>query len=69
MFRRPFARWLLLGLVLVVIGLWPAAAAPIGLAAAGAATVIAAIPGPVLLLAGIVAWLRRKPTPAKPATA
>ncbi|WP_171117823.1 MULTISPECIES: hypothetical protein [unclassified Streptomyces] len=68
MFRRPFARWLLLGLVLVVIGLWPAAAAPIGLAAAGAATVIGVVPGPVLLLAGVVAWLKHRPTP-KPATA
>ena len=66
MFR--IIRWLLLALFLIVVGLWPAAAAPIGLAATGAAVIITAIPGPVLLLAAAVAWLKHRPTP-KHATA
>ena len=68
MFRRPAVRWLLLGLVLIVIGVWPAAVAPVTLAAAGAAHVLAVIPGPVLLLATVAAWLRHRPA-TKPATA
>ena len=67
MFRRPVVRWLLLAAVLVVIGLWPAAVAPIAWASAGAAHILAAIPGPVLLLAGVIAWLKHQP--ARPATA
>jgi hypothetical protein len=58
-------RWLLLALFLVLVGLWPAAAAPITLAATGAAVILAAIPGPVLLLAAAVGWLKHKPAPAK----
>lgn len=68
MSRRVFV-WLLLAAFLMVVGLWPAAAAPIGLAASGAAVVLAAIPGPVLALAAVVAWLKYRPVPAKPATA
>lgn len=60
-------RWPLLALYLLVVGLWPAAAAPVTLAAAGAAIVIAAIPGPALLVAAFVAWLKHQPV--KPATA
>lgn len=56
-------RWLLLALLLIVVGVWPAAAAPIGLAATGAAVIIAAIPGPVLLAAALIAWLKYRPTP------
>jgi len=66
MFRT--LRWLLLAVVLMVIGIWPAAAAPISLAATGAAVILTAIPVPVLLLAAVVAWLKHRPTP-KPATA
>ncbi|MDQ0809851.1 hypothetical protein QFZ63_001565 [Streptomyces sp. B3I7] len=65
MFR--IIRWPLLALALIVIGLWPAAAAPIALAGAGLAAVIAAIPGPVLLGAAVIAWLRHQPTPARAA--
>ncbi|MFI1166539.1 hypothetical protein ACH4UM_23785 [Streptomyces sp. NPDC020801] len=64
MFRRPAVRWLLLAAVLIVIGLWPAAVAPIAWASAGAAHVLAAIPGPVLLLTAVIAYLRHRPSPA-----
>ena len=67
MFRRPVSRWLLIAAVLIVIGLWPAAVAPIAWASAGAATVIGAIPGPVLVLAAVVAYFHLRP--ARPATA
>lgn len=56
-------RWLLLALFLIVVGLWPAAVTPIELAGAGATAVIAAIPGPVLALAAVIAWLKHRPTP------
>lgn len=69
MFRRPAARWLLLAAVLIVIGLWPTAVAPIVWASAGAATVLAAIPGPVLLAASAVAYLRYRNAPALTVTA
>jgi hypothetical protein len=65
MFRRTSTRWLLLAIVLIVIGLWPAAVAPIAWASAGVAVVIGAIPGPVLALAAIAVWLKHRPT-AKP---
>jgi hypothetical protein len=57
-------RWPLLALFLIVVGLWPAAAAPIGLAASGVDVIIGSIPGPVLLLAAAIAWLKHRPTPA-----
>jgi hypothetical protein len=63
MFRRSVVCWLLLAAVLIVIGLWPAAVAPIALAATGLTHVIAAIPGPVLVLAAVVVWLKNRPTP------
>lgn len=69
MFRHSAFRWSLVAAVLLVIGLWPAAVAPIAIAFAGAATVIAAIPGQLLLLAAGIAYLRYRPAPAKPATA
>ncbi|MET8080036.1 hypothetical protein [Streptomyces sp. NPDC005303] len=55
--------WSLLAIFLLVVGAWPAAAAPIGLAFAGAGVVLGAIPGPVLLLIAAVAWLRHRPVP------
>lgn len=61
--------WPLLAVFLVLVGLWPAAAAPIGLAATGAAVILAAIPGPVLLAAAVIGWLKHKPAPTKTATA
>lgn len=66
MFRT--LRWLPLALFLIVVGLWPAAAAPISLAATGAAVIITAIPGPVFLAVAVIAWLKHRPTP-KHATA
>lgn len=55
--------WLLLAAFLITAGLWPAALAPVHLAAAGAAALIATIPGPVLALAAVVVWLKHRPTP------
>jgi hypothetical protein len=63
------ALWLALFAFLVVVGVWPAAAAPVTLAFAGAAAVLAAIPGPVWIAIGVIAWLKHKPTPAKTARA
>lgn len=64
---RRVTAWSLLALFLIVVGLWPAAVAPIGLAATGATVILGAIPGPVLALAAVVAWLKHRP--ARPATA
>jgi len=61
--------WTLLATFLIVVGLWPAAAAPIALAATGAGALIAAIPAPVLAAVALIAWLKHKPTPAKPRSA
>ena len=61
--------WALLALYLLVVGLTPAALAPVTLTLAGLATAIAAVPPSVLVLAAVVVWLKRKPTPTKPATA
>lgn len=58
-------RWALLAGFLIVVGLWPAAATPIALAAGGAAALLAAIPGPVLLAAAFIAWLKHRPAPVK----
>lgn len=64
--KLRYALWLFIALILV--GVWPAAAAPISLAATGAAVIITAIPGPVFLAVAVIAWLKHRPTP-KPATA
>ncbi|MDH3037900.1 hypothetical protein ABZ742_04075 [Streptomyces albogriseolus] len=59
--------WVLAALYLLLVGLWPAAAAPIGLVAAGAAVVVGLIPGPVLALGAAAAWLKyRAAHPATP---
>lgn len=60
--------WALLALYLLTVGLWPAAAAPVALTFDGLAAVLAAIPGPVLLLAAAAAWLKHRPAP-RPVTA
>lgn len=59
--------WLALAGYLALVGLWPAAAAPVALTAAGAAAVIAAIPGPALALIAVVLWLKHRPAPARTA--
>ena len=64
MFRRPITRWLLIAAVLLVIGVWPAAAAPITWASAGADTALAAIPGKILALLAVIAYLRHRPATA-----
>jgi hypothetical protein len=51
----------LLGLYLIAVGLWPAAAAPVSLLIAGLAVVISLIPTPVWLLTAGIAWLRNRP--------
>ncbi|MFD4377691.1 hypothetical protein ACFWPY_39865 [Streptomyces sp. NPDC058527] len=66
---RTVVRWTLLAAFLIVVGLWPAAATPLTLAATGAAALIAAIPGPVLLAAAAIAWLKYRPAPAQTARA
>jgi hypothetical protein len=66
MFRRVLL-WSLLAAYLIVIGLWSTAAAPIVLALAGLATVLAAVPGPVWAFAAGAAWLARRPTPVRAA--
>lgn len=62
-----YVRWLLLAGFLIVVGLWPAAAAPIDWAATGANVVLAAIPAPVLLLMAGIAWLKHRPILARTA--
>lgn len=60
--------WSLIALYLAVVGMWPAAAAPVSLAATGAFTVL--LQPPVLLLTlAVGVLLRRRPAPAKTATA
>jgi hypothetical protein len=63
MFR--YIAWALAVLYLLVVGLAPAALAPVTLAFAGLAAVIAAVPPSVLVLVAVTVWLKRKPTPAK----
>lgn len=60
-------RWSLLAAYLIVVGLWPAAAAPVALLAAGLAVIAAAIPAPVWLLAtgaALLAAHQQQPAPA-----
>ncbi|GGW98838.1 hypothetical protein [Streptomyces chartreusis] len=62
--------WSLLAIFLLVVGAWPAAAAPIGLAVTGAGVIASKIPAIVLLGAAAVAWeLRHRTNTTKPATA
>ena len=62
-----FILWSLLAAFLIVVGLWPAAVAPIALAFTGAAVVLGKIPGVVLAAVGVIAYLKHRP--ARPATA
>lgn len=52
--RRHPILWLLAGAYLFLVGLWPAAAAPVNVAATGAFTVLAQ---PAVLLAAVVVAL------------
>lgn len=67
MFRNAAAtiRWAILAAFLMVVGIWPAAVAPINLAAAGASAVLAAIPGPALVALAVIAWMKLRPTTAR----
>ncbi|MER5843208.1 hypothetical protein ABT099_23510 [Streptomyces prasinus] len=67
MFR--YTAWALLALYLLVVGLTPAALAPVTLTLAGLAAVIAAIPPSILVLAAVAAWMKHRPATAKTATA
>jgi hypothetical protein len=58
----------LLGLYLIVVGLWPAAAAPVSLLVAGLVVVFGLIPTPVWLLTAGIAWARNRPAPVPAAT-
>jgi hypothetical protein len=66
---RRYILFALLGLYLITVGLFPPALAPVSLAVAGLAAVIAAIPGPVLALVGVAVWLKYRPAPAPTAIA
>lgn len=57
--------WAIAALYLLLVGLWPAALAPVTLTLAGLGAVIATIPPSVLILAAVVAWLKNRTTPAK----
>lgn len=59
--------WSLIAAYLLIVGLWPAAATPVELTFTGLAAIIAAIPGPALLLIAAIAWLRHRPVPARAA--
>jgi len=59
--------WSLLAAYLLVVGLWPAAAAPVGLLTAGAGIVLAKLPL-LVLAAGVWLHYRHRPT-ATPRTA
>ncbi|MFI6491238.1 hypothetical protein [Streptomyces sp. NPDC050564] len=63
--RRHPILWLLAGTYLLIVGLWPAAATPVELAATGAFTVLAQ-PAVLLLAAvvGLIASARRRPAHA-----
>lgn len=65
MFR--FIAWAMAALYLLTVGLWPAALAPVTLTFAGLGAALAAIPGPVIALAAVAAWLKHRPAPAKTA--
>jgi len=64
-----YIAWALAALYLLVVGLAPAALAPVTLAFAGLAALIAVVPGPVWIAAAVIAWLKHRPAPAKAATA
>lgn len=59
-----FIAWLLLAAYLLVVGLWPAAAVPVGLAFTGAGVVLAAIPGPALIGLAAYGYFRHRPATA-----
>ena len=61
--------WSLLAAFLLLVGLWPAALAPVHLAAFGAAALIASIPSKVLALGAGALYLKFRHQPARPATA
>ena len=64
--RRHPILWLLAGAYLLLVGLWPAAATPVNVAATGAFTVLAQ---PAVLLAvvavALIASARRRPDHAQ----
>lgn len=53
----------LLGLYLIAIGLWPAAAAPIAAGVAGLAVIGGLIPGWAWVGLGVIAWRKTQPAP------
>jgi hypothetical protein len=53
--------WSLIAAFLIVVGLWPAAVAPIALAFTGAAVILGKIPGVVLVAIGGIAYLKHRP--------
>ncbi|MCM8552281.1 hypothetical protein [Streptomyces sp. STCH 565 A] len=54
--------WALLALYLLTVGLWPAAIAPVTATFAGFGAILGAVPTSAWLLAGVITWLRHRPT-------
>ncbi|MFF2475104.1 hypothetical protein [Streptomyces sp. NPDC058066] len=52
--------WSLIAAYLLAVGIWPSAAAPVGLAFAGLGVVLTAIPAPVIAVAAALIWLRHR---------
>ncbi|WP_406418383.1 hypothetical protein [Streptomyces sp. NBC_01614] len=59
--------WAVLALYLLIVGVWPSAAAPVSIAFTGLGVVLAAIPLPaVLAIVAVIAWeMRHRSAPAK----
>ncbi|MFI8439956.1 hypothetical protein ACIGKG_04970 [Streptomyces rochei] len=61
--------WALLPLYLLLVGLWPAAIAPVTATFAGFGAILGAVPTSAWLLAAAIAWLKHRPATPHPATA
>lgn len=57
--------WLLLAAFLLIVGVWPSAAAPVGLVFDGAGVIAARIPAVVLVGLTAVFYLRHRRAPAR----
>lgn len=60
--------WAVLALYLLIVGVWPEAAAPVSIAFTGLGVVLAAIPLPaVLAIVAVIAWeLRHRSASQRP---
>lgn len=53
--------WLLIAAYLALVGLWPAAAAPIALAGRGVGVIVGQLPGLLIVAVGIWLYFRLRP--------